>query len=217
MTVSIYRGAIAAMLLLPAASQAAAPESIGTWVLNCPEDSKSGCILRHRDRYFAKPPLSADLEVQSVRGALVPVLAVRGIPREALLAASLGGRTEASVRLGNGAWVPLDCGAAGESYQCAPAEGAAATLSASLPAAGSATLRLSVGLLPGMAPVQAPERALDLAGTQAALARLRAVGAIAAPRPAEPVPEGWLRLADQALKAIGYKNGIADLPAFLRR
>lgn len=62
----------------------------------------------------------------------------------------------------------------------------------------------------------AQSRSLDLGGTQAALARLAALGAVAAPAPVQLPPAGWVGLIDRGLRTLGNKNGTADLPAALR-
>ena len=77
-----------------------------------------------------------------------------------------------------------------------------------MPAARTVTVRVRASIS-GTRLQPVLERSLDLATMQEALARLRAVG------PPSDEPSGWVGLLDRGLKAFGYKNGTADLPALL--
>jgi hypothetical protein len=187
------------------ATMAAAPEPIGSWVLEC---GGAGCVLRHRDRLFAGAGMTADLEVRAVGKALVPVIVVRGVPNQMLLASSMAGKAEASEQLPGAARVVLRCGIGDGGYVCAPADDAIAALAAGLPAARSVALRVSLSVS-GTNLQTVRERTLDLAKTPEALARLRAVGA----PPAEP--SGLVGLLNRGMKAAGYRNGTADLPGLV--
>jgi hypothetical protein len=195
-------GGVAVILL---ATLAAGPEDIGSWVVDCGD---SGCVLRHRDRLFDGGGVSADLEVRSVGSALVPVVVVRGLPNEVVLASSMAGKAEASVQFGGGARVALGCAVSDGGYVCAPREDAATALAARLVAARSVIVRVSVALQ-GTNSLTVGERSVELGKTREAVARLASLGASSAE------PGGWVGLLDRGLKAFGYQNGTADLPGLL--
>jgi hypothetical protein len=181
---------------------AATPEPIGSWILSC---GQAGCVLRHKDRLFSGAGASADLEVQVAGNALVPVLALRGLPNEVLLASSIAGKAEASVQFPGAARVDLVCAIGDGAYVCAPPAEAVARLAAALPAVRSVVVRVSMSIS-GTKLQPRGERTLELTKTAEALARLRAAGAPSAE------PGGLIGLLDRGLKAAGYKNGAADLP-----
>jgi hypothetical protein len=201
---------------------AAPEEKIGSWVLSCPGDKAGAqsCLLRFDKRFFDKAGLTGDLEVQALGTSLVPVIALRGLPSEMLMAASLAGKTEASVQLGGGPREDLDCAVSSVLYICSPKAKAARILAAGLPVARSVTVRVSVAVA-GMAPLPAQEKSLDLSGTNEALARLRTAGPSQVPSPmtalASQTPAGLMGMADKALKAAGYPNGVASLQALLAK
>jgi hypothetical protein len=195
-------GSVVILIATVTAALGAAPELVGSWVLECGD---AGCVLRHKDRLFARVGVSADLEVRAAGEALVPVIAVRGLPNEMLLASSMAGKAEASVQLAGGARAVLACVIGGGGFICAPAEDAVAALAAGLPSARSVAVRVTLSVS-GTNLQTSQERTLALAQTPEALARLRAVGA-----PSDE-PGGWARLLDRGMKAAGYKNGAADLP-----
>lgn len=197
----------AAALAILAATQGAAPDPAGTWLLEC---EGGACLLRHRDRLFSGAGVTADMEVRAAGKALVPVLTLRGLPDQLLLASSMAGKAEASVQFPGAARVELACAIGDGGYVCAPPDEAVAALAAALPKARSVAVRVSLAVS-GTNLQPARERVLDLAGTPEALARLRAAGA----RSAEP--GGWVGLLDRGLKAAGYKNGAAELPGLVAR
>src|SRR5205085_12553184 len=104
--------------------------------------------------------------------------------------------------------VDLPCAVGAAGFLCAPQDEAVPALAASFIPARSLTVRMSLSVA-GSNKLTVKERSLALAGTPEALARLRAAGA------PSTAPDGWLGLLDRGLKAMGYRNGMADLPALL--
>ena len=209
-----------AATLAPAAAET--QQHIGTWVLSCPgEKPGTGpCLMRFAKRFLDKGGITGDLEIQSQGKALVPVMALRGLSDELLMAASLAGKTEASIQFAGGKPEPLICSVTAAGYICAPAEPAAHILSAQLPTARAVTVRVSVSVS-GMSPLPAQQKSLDLSGTQQALARLRPAGPSPVPAamtPSEPTsPNRLMAMADKALKAAGYPEGIAKFQALMAK
>jgi hypothetical protein len=138
----------------------------------------------------------------------VPVIMVRGVPAEMLLAAAAAGKLQASVQFPRAAPVDLPCVVDAVGLLCAPRDEAAPALAAAFIPARSMTVGMSVSVA-GSSPLFVKDRSLALAGTQEALARLGAAGA------PSTAPSGWPSLLDRALKAMGYRHGTADLPALL--
>jgi hypothetical protein len=194
-------------LLILAATPGAAPEAAATWLLDC---QGTGCVLRHRDRLFSGAGVTADMEVRAAGNALVPVLTLRGLPRQVLLASSMAAKPQASVQFPGAARVDLACAIGDDGYVCTPPDDAVAALAAALPKARSVRVRAALPV-PGTELRPERERVLQLAGTPEALARLRAAGAPSAE------PGGWVGLLDRGLKAAGYANGTADLPGLVAR
>jgi hypothetical protein len=206
------------LLMAIGTARAASQEHIGSWVLSCPADKP--CVLRLDKRFLDKGGLTGDLEVEAMGTSLVPVLVLRGLPSELMMAAALSGRADASVQLGGGPKVALGCAASSVGYMCSPDRDAARALAAGLPGARSLKLRVEVSVT-GLKPLPVQERSLDLMGTSAALDRLRAVGASQVPGPLEAVtsqsPAALLGMADKALRAAGYPNGVADLQGLVAK
>jgi hypothetical protein len=199
------RAAMALVVL--AATPGAAPEAVGSWLLDC---EAATCALRHKDRLFSGAGVTADMEVRAAGKALVPVVTLRGLPDQVLLASSMAAKAEASVQFPGAARVQLACGISDGGYVCAPPDDAVAGLAAALPKARSVSVRVAVSISgTGLQPNR--ERSFELAGTPEALARLRAAGAPSAE------PGGWVGLLDRGLKAAGYVNGTADLPGLVAR
>nr|WP_294519141.1 hypothetical protein [uncultured Rhodopila sp.] len=198
---------VAGAMLILAATAAAAPEPVGSWLLAC---DGAACVLRHKDRLFSGAGVSADMEVRAVGRALVPVVTLRGLPDQILLASAMAAKAEASVQFPGAARVDLTCAIGDGGYVCAPSDAAVAALAAALPKARSVAVRVAVSVS-GTNVQPARERSLDLAGTPEALARLRAAGAPSAE------PGGWVGLLDRGMKAAGYKDGAADLPGLVAR
>ena len=225
---------LATWLMMVATSAAATiQEQIGSWVLSCPNaagdvagvatapGSRSApCLLRFEKRFFDKAGITGDLEILADGKSLVPVLTLRGVSSELLTAATLAGTTEASIRLNNGPTEALDCTASSGAYICLPRNDAARVLAAGLPTARSVTVRVSVGMA-GMKPLPVQEKSLALSGTSEALVRLRTAGPSQLPGPtaalASSSPARLMGMADGALKAAGYPNGIADLRALMAK
>jgi hypothetical protein len=197
-------------------AQASSQEHIGSWVLTCPTEKP--CVLRLDKRFLDKGGITGDLEVDAIGTALVPVLVLRGLPGEVMMAAALSGRADASVQFAGGPKVTLGCAPSSVGYICSPDRDAAHALAAGLPGARSMKLRVEVSVT-GLKPLPIQERHLDLTGTSAALDRLRAAGPSQVPGPLEAVasqsPAALLGMADKALRAAGYRNGVADLQGLL--
>lgn len=211
---------VCGLVLSTGAAAAELQAGIGSWVLACPGSAAGAerCLLRLDKRFLDKAGITGDVEVMADGQSLVPVVALRGLPGEVLMAASLAGATEVTMQFAGGPRQGLDCAPAGAAYICAPHDDARRTLAAGLPLARSATVRVSVAVA-GMKPLPVREKSIDLADTNEALARLRAAGPARVPGPltalASQSPGGLVAMADRALKAAGYPNGIADLWALL--
>ncbi len=205
-------------LALPGGAVAATQDHVGSWIIRCPGDGP--CVMRFDRRFLDKSGITGDLEIEAQGDSLVPVLALRGLPSDVLMAAALIGKAEASLRFANGAWQPLDCAVSEAGYICAPDQAVGAKLAATLPAARQVSVRVTVGVA-GMDKLPTQERSLDLAGTAEALSRLRSAGPTPVPNLktalASPSSAGLMGVADRALKAAGYKNGLADLQAKLAK
>jgi hypothetical protein len=214
------------IIAIGGSARAATQEQIGSWVLNCPGDTPGAepCVMRFNKRFLDKRGITGDLEIQARGKSLVPVIALRGLSSEMLMAASLAGKAEASVQLGGGPREDLNCAVSSSGYICSPNDAGTQKLAAGLPLARSVTVRVSVsmaGMSPGMIPLAAQEKALDLSGTNEALARLRTVGPSQVPSLmtalASQSPEGMMGMADKLLKAAGYPNGTAQLQALMAK
>ena len=202
--------------------RAASQEQIGSWVLVCPGDKPrpDRCLMRAKKRLFEKAGITGDLEVQGQGGNLIPVVTLRGLPSEMLMAASAASNTEASIQLPGSPREDLNCAATGTGYICAPNAAGGPRLSAGLAAAAAITIRVSVSMA-GVGKLPAQEKVLELADTNAALARLRRLGPSQVPEGAAslapPSTSGMMAMADAALKAAGYKNGLTDVQALLAK
>jgi hypothetical protein len=218
MRTAFRRGIIlaAGSMLTISPAQAAPYEKIGSWVLDCSGDAAgaAACRLRLDKRFFETAGITGDLEVQAVGTSLVPILALRGVSTELLIAAAASGKTEASIQFGGGPRQPLSCATTSAAYICWPQDDAARNLAAALPQARSVTVRVSVAVS-GLKPLPVQEKSLDLTATNEALARLRAAGPSQLPGPmAARVSQSsaaLMGMADKALKAAGYPNGVTDL------
>jgi hypothetical protein len=135
-----------------------------------------------------------------------------------LTAAVLAGRTEASIQFPGGAREALACAASTAGYICAPDEAAGRRLAAGLPVAHSATVFVSVSVT-GLNPLPPQEKSVDLSGTAEALARLLVAGPTQVPNALATMtsPAGLAGMADKALRAAGYPNGVADLQALVAK
>lgn len=210
------------LVLSAGTASAATHEHIGSWVLTCPGDTPRSepCLLHLEKRFLDKAGITGDLEVQALGTALVPVITLRGLSNEILLAASLAGKTEASLQFAGGPKQDLTCAPTSVGYVCSPRDDAARELAAGLPSARSVTVLVSVAIS-GMKPLPVQQKSLDLSRTNEALTRLRAVGPAqvpaALPTSVSPTPADLMGMADKALRAAGYPNGAADLPALLAK
>jgi hypothetical protein len=204
------------------AAAAATQEQIGSWVLSCPgaQSGADGCIMRSSKRLLDKGGITGDLEVLAEGRSLVPVITLRGLSREMLMAASLAGKPVVSLLFAGAPREALTCSVGPAGYICSPQADAARNLAARLPAARSVTVRVSISV-PGMNPFPPREQSIDLAATNEALSRLRTVGPSQVPTPmvamASQSAGGLMTMADQALKAAGYPNGIAELRSMLAK
>lgn len=208
----------AGFLALTGQARAAAPEIIGSWVLSCPADA--ACVMRASKRFLDKGGISGDLEVQAEGKLLVPVVTLRGLPDEVLMAAAMAGEAEASLQYSGGSRQKLDCTATKIGIVCSPKDDAAKLLAAGLPLAHAATVRVVMTVTRTSA-LPAQEKAVDLSQTSAALSRLRAVGPAQVPTSmaAEAVqsPASLMGMADKMLKAAGYHSSAAQLDALIAK
>jgi len=176
--------------------------------------------MRFARRFLDKAGITGDLEVQAQGKTLVPVIALRGLSSEILMAATLAGKTEASIQFAGGPREDLVCAASSVGYICAPNSANDDKLAAALPSARSVTVRISVAVA-GMSPLPAQEKSLDLSGTSEALTRFRAAGPTQIPTAATELasqsPAGLMGMADKVLKAAGYQNGVAGLQALVAK
>jgi len=189
---------LAGALCCPVVSFAGAvTETIGSWKLTCHND-KSGdeCMLRHKDASVQIGASSVAVEVLSVNGALVPIVAVHGVaPAKAvgsLVSIVVG------LRLDNGPWFALPCAA---DLRCVPSADEVPELALTFPLAGQMRLRLEM-TLPGSGALPQPEHEFDLNSTRAALGRLRSAGTITTAVPGESVAD-WKAMIQKAWRAIG--------------
>jgi hypothetical protein len=211
------------LLVCIGAARAATPEHIGSWVLNC--SGTSTCRLRAEKRFVDKDGITVELDVLSDGTALVPVLALRGLPAQAVVMASMIGTVDAWIQLDGGVRRALACAPNLDGYFCTPRGDAARALAAGLPMARAMTARVEA-TISGMKPLPVEQKTLALADTRRALAKLAAAGA-------EPVPDARIAaasrllpraspstlaaMADTALKAAGYPDGLGDLPAVMSK
>src|SRR3954462_15572699 len=154
---------------------AAAPagETIGSWRLVCPDAPPGlGCVLRHQDASLQAGGYSVAVEVQSVGGVLVPVVAVRGAAPQTAVGSLL--TVVVGLRLDHGPWIALPCEPA---LRCLPSSDALATLARTFPAAETLRLRLEV-TLPDGSSLPRPEHEFSLIGTKRAVERLKIAGAV---------------------------------------
>ncbi len=204
--------AVASMLAAgPLAAQPRpAQEAIGSWELTCPA-GRGACLLRHQN--WVLPPgdgrPSAALEVQRRGDALVPVVALRGLPMQAAVAGALVMQASAGLRFDGGAPIALACGLDGIALACAPQGAEVAQSAAALPTAHTLVVQIAL-TVPGLAALPEQDRTLALAQTEQALARYRAAGATGEALPAEAGLD-WQGFLDRVLHAAGFRNGAADL------
>ncbi|HBK04657.1 MAG TPA: hypothetical protein DDZ81_02205 [Acetobacteraceae bacterium] len=216
-----YVLAIATLAAIPVLASAATEQQIGSWVISCPDGSHE-CLMRFNKHFLDKAGLTGDLEVQSQGRTLVPVIALRGLSSEILMAASMAGSTDASIQFPGAPRQQLTCNATKAGYICAPDEAAGQQLSAGLATARSVTVRVGLSVA-GMSPLPAQEKSLDLSATNEALARLRVVGPSPVPNPvagdgsAVQSPAGMMGMADKMLKAAGYQQGVSGLQALIAK
>ena len=87
---SILVGACCAMLNT---TPATALEKIGSWVMDCADNGPGSptCQLRSAKRLLDQGGIVGDLEIQMLGKSLVPVVMLRGVPGDILMAASLTG------------------------------------------------------------------------------------------------------------------------------
>jgi hypothetical protein len=199
------------VLATPGIAATATQERVGSWVIACPGDAP--CVMRFDKWFLDKSGVTGDLEVEADGNTLVPVLTLRGLPSNVLIAAAAVGKTEASLQFDGGTREALDCAVSEAGYICAPNEAAGSKLAGRLPMARKVIVRVSV-TVSGMNSLPVQEQSLDLAGTVEALTRLRAAGPTPVPNLKTAVAAqsaaGLMGAADRALKAAGYPNGLAD-------
>ena len=205
------------LILWAASALAQAParptnEEIGSWVLSCPAAVREPCLMRHRD--WVVPPVGAGptaaLEVQARGDALVPVVSLRGLS----VSAALLVKPTVSLAFDNGKRIDLTCGLRGASYACAPDAASVRAAADALPTARIVAVAVKLSV-PGGLTLPPRDRSLDLAGTEAALTRLRALGATGEALPAYPGLD-LQDFVDRTMRDAGFPNGVAGmLPAFI--
>jgi hypothetical protein len=189
---------LAGLLCWPVASWAGAvTETIGSWKLVCRDDKSAGvCTLRHKDASVQIGAYSVAVEVQSVNGALVPVVAARGVAAAKTVGSLVS--VVIGLRLDNGPWFELPCGA---DLRCVATSDELPELAVTFPLARQMRLRLEV-TLPGAGALPQPEHEFALGGTRAALDRLRSAGTITTAAPAEATAD-WKAMIQKAWRAVG--------------
>lgn len=208
------------LLMMPpgawAARNTAQQETIGSWVVSCAADGR--CLMRFAKPFVDRNGITGNLEVMKQSRSLVPVVTLRGVPKDLLTAAAVAGKASVSVRFPGAPAETLNCVATNAGGICAPDDDAAPRLAARLVSAPSVTLHLTASL-PGMDALPQQHRSLVLSGTAEALDRLRAAGPTSVPPPvtalAPESPAALMATADRLLKAAGYKNGVEGLQSLL--
>ncbi|HEX3992899.1 MAG TPA: hypothetical protein VHX39_17145 [Acetobacteraceae bacterium] len=220
---AIVSRSLCGLLVLISTATAATQDHIGGWVLAC--SGQSACRLRAEKRFVDKAGITAELEILADGPSLVPVLALRGLSTEALMTAATMGSVDAWMQLDGGPRETLDCAPAFDGYFCTPRGRAARALAAELPTARTVTMRTQARVT-GMTPLPAQQTSLALTGTRQALIRLRAAGTqpvpdanfAAATRLLPQASSGTIAaLADKALRAAGYPNGVGDLSGLVAK
>lgn len=186
-------------------------EAIGPWILSCPAAERDPCAMRHRD--WVLPPVaggpSIALEVQARGAEVVPVVTVRGLSAALATAGTLVMKPLVELMFESSPPIGLTCGVSGDYVACAPDVSAIAAAARLLRIAPAVTVTVSLPL--GGASALSPRGAsLDLAGTNAALTRLRVLGVTAEAVPAYPGLD--LRgLADRLSRAAGFPDGVTGV------
>ncbi|MFL5281259.1 MAG: hypothetical protein ACJ8AW_09725 [Rhodopila sp.] len=178
-------------------SAAPATETIGSWRLVYPDSPGGlGCLLRHKDASLQIGGYSVALEVQSVDGALVPVMAVRGLAPQPAVGTFVS--ITVGLRLDQGVWLELPCG---QALRCLPDADVLPDLARAFPTARLLRLRLEVTLPTGDA-LPRPEHEFELNGTKRALQRLKASGVVSTSAPTAPGLD-WKGMLQKAWRAVG--------------
>lgn len=197
---------------------AAAPVPAGAWRLDCSGTGR-GCVLRASTPFFTQGAITADLEVMSRHGTLIPVLVLRGVSEDLLTMAALAGSADVMLRFDDDIAQPLDCTVTALGYVCAPGAALGQHLAQRLETARTATAQVKVTMQGVQSPPPQQHR-VAIAGTRDALARLRLAGAVDLPSPAPArlhMPGDLMSAADRLLKAAGYADGIAGAQALLEK
>jgi hypothetical protein len=194
-------------------------QEIGSWVIACPtgpNTDATSCRMRYRTWIVAprdgRP--SVGLEVRNIGPAMVPQLAVRDLPAQLAMAATLAATPTMELRFDGAQKIAMSCGQDGDALLCTPEAGAAETAATQLKAARSVQVRVGLTLAgsDGPSPVPDQTRSFDLARTAEAIDRFRAVAPTAMPLATQSGVAQTLRgMADQALKAMGYPGGVNDI------
>jgi hypothetical protein len=203
-------GLLLGLLISIGTARAATQEHIGSWVLSC--SGGSACRLHAEKRFVDKNGITVELDVLSDRTALVPVLALRGLPAQAVMMASMMGTVEAWIQLDRGVRRALECAPNLDGYFCTPRGDAARGLAAELPNARTMTARVQATVR-GLKPLPAEQKTLALAGTPVPDTRVAAASRLLP----QASPGALAAMADAALKAAGYPDGLGDLPALMSK
>ncbi len=185
---------LAGLIWVLTASALAGEPAVGSWEVVCHDT----CTMRHKDASVRMGGLAADLEVQPVDGALVPVVVARGLPAQAAVVAA---GLSVALRLDKGPWVEMPCATL---LVCAPSAADATELGRLFPAARLLSLRVAV-TVPGTPPLPPIEHAFGAKGTREALARLKAGGVVTTSAPSAPGLD-WMGMVRTLMKG-GWSGG----------
>ncbi len=167
--------------------------------------------MRHKDWVLAPGNGSPGvaLEIQMRSDAMVPVITVRGLPAPAAVAGAFVVKPSVNLGFDGGKRLELSCGMSGTYYACAPDAASLRAVAEALPKAKVVSAGVTL-TMPGMMALPPQERLLDLTGTETALAKLRAGGAIREALPEYPGldMQGFL---DRILRDVGFPNGAGDV------
>jgi hypothetical protein len=131
-----------------------------------------------------------------VNGALMPVVAVHGVPTQTAMGVLIS--VAVDLRFDGGSWFELPCGA---DLRCVPTVDEIPEIGATFPSAGQMRLRLEV-TVPGAGTLPQPEHEFALAGTRLALERLRSSGTITRAVPTTSAAD-WRAVMQKMLRAVG--------------
>lgn len=179
-------------------------EDIGSWMLTCESDpmtDRGDCTMRHK--LWVEVPREGTpgiaLEVISRFGQLVPALTVRELTLESIPRGFMALTATAQMRFDRNPMLELPCGFEGLAVVCAPSQQDAQRAASQLAAARTVLVRIrGIGPLPTEGPTEPV--ALDLDGTQQALARFRPE---AKDSPPQPAARDWRQMLERLMELGG--------------